>query len=79
MHFKKEKCVGGKFRKQKLKGLAAGNALDQKLLMFVVGKTNKPRCLLKHLPCCYRGQNKTTVNKTTCRTPSANPCQLWAH
>ena len=23
--------------------------------------------------------NRKTVNKTTCRTPSANPCQLWVH
>ena len=23
--------------------------------------------------------NQKTVNKTICRTPSANPCQLWAH
>ena len=23
--------------------------------------------------------NQETANKTTYRTPSANPCQLWAH
>ena len=23
--------------------------------------------------------NHKTVNKATCRTPSANPCQLWTH
>ena len=58
MYFKKEKCVGGKFSKQRLTGLAAGNAAGQKLPMFIIGKTNKPRCFkkLKHLPCRYRGQ-----------------------
>ena len=60
MHFKDEKYVGGKFSKQRLTGLAAGNALGQKLSMFIIGKANKPRCFknLKHLPCRYRGQKK---------------------
>ena len=30
IHFKKEKCVDGKFSKQRLKGLVAGNALRSK-------------------------------------------------
>ena len=58
MHFKKEKCVGGKFSKRRLTRLAAGNALGQKLHMVITGKSNKPRCFknLKHLRCHYRGQ-----------------------
>ena len=58
MHFKKEKCFGAKFSKQRLIGLAAGNALCQKLPSFIIDKADKPRCFknLKHLPCCYRGQ-----------------------
>ena len=60
MHFKKEKCFGGKFRKQRLTGLAAGTALGQNLPVFIIGKANKPRCFenLKHLPHRYRGQKK---------------------
>ena len=60
IHFEKEKCVSGKFSKQRLTGLAAGNALSQKLPMFIIGKAKKPRCFknLKHLPCRYRGQKK---------------------
>ena len=59
MH-KKLKCVGGKFSKLRLTGLGAGNALDQKLPMFVIGRANKPRFFknLKRLPCCYRGLKK---------------------
>ena len=64
MHFEKEKCVGGKFSKQRLTGLAAGNALGQKLPMFIIGKAKKPRCFknLKHLPCRYRGQKKSWMD-----------------
>ena len=64
MHFKDEKCVGGKFSKQRLTGLAAGNALGQKLSMFIIAKANKPRCFKnrKHLPCRYRGQKKSWMN-----------------
>ena len=64
MHFKDEKCVGGKFSKQRLTGLAAGNALGQKLSMFIIGKANKPRCFknLKHLPCHYTEQKKSWMD-----------------
>ena len=64
MHFKDEKCVGGKCNKQRLTGLAAGNDLGQKLSMFIIGKANKPRCFknLKHLPYRYRGQKKSWMD-----------------
>ena len=62
MEFKKEKCVGGKFSKWRLTGLArlTDNALGQKLSMFMTGKANKPRCFknLKHFSCRYRSQKK---------------------
>ena len=62
MEFKKEKCVGGKFSKWRLTGLArlTDNALGQKLSMFMTGKANKPRCFknLKRFSCRYRSQKK---------------------
>ena len=39
-------CAGGKHSKISLTGLAAGNAYGEKLQMFVIGKTNKPKCLM---------------------------------
>ena len=37
MHFKKKKCVGGNFSKLQLTGITDGNALGQKLPVFVIG------------------------------------------
>ena len=36
----------------------------EKLPMFVIGKSKKPRCFkhIRSLPCCYRGQNKSWMN-----------------
>ena len=45
-HLKGERCAGGKFSKVRLRGLAAGNAAGEKLPMFVIGKAEKPRCLM---------------------------------
>ena len=60
MHMKGEKCSGGKHSKVRLTGLAAANALGEKLPMFVIGKSGKPRCFkhVKQLPCRYRSQKK---------------------
>ena len=44
MHFKNERCSGGKFSKVLLTGLAAANATGEKLLMFVIEKSAKSRC-----------------------------------
>ena len=44
MHLKSEDCVGGKCSKVRLTGLAAASATGEKLLMFVLGKSKKPRC-----------------------------------
>ena len=64
MHFKNERCSGGKFSKVRLTGLAAANATGEKLPMFVIGKSAKPRCFknVKNLLCRYRCQNKSWMD-----------------
>ena len=64
LHLKDEKCVGGKFSKVRLTGLAAANVNGEKLPMFIIGKSKSPRCFknLKQLPCCYRGQKKSKMD-----------------
>ena len=37
-HFKNKKCIGGKHSKVRLTVLAAANAINEKLPMFVIGK-----------------------------------------
>lgn len=55
------KCSGEKLSKICITGLAAANAVGEKLLMFVVGKAKNPRCFknIKFLPCRYRNSAKT--------------------
>ena len=57
LHLKNENCVG----KLRLTDLAAANAVGEKLLLFVIGKSKKPRCFkhIKHLTCRYRSQKKS--------------------
>ena len=64
LHLKDEKCIGGKFSKVRLTGLAAANANGEKLPMFIIGKSKSPRCFknLKQLPCRYRGQKKSWMD-----------------
>ena len=64
LHLKDEKCIGGKFSKVRLTGLAAANADGEKLPMFIIGKSKSPRCFknLKQLPCRYRGQQKSWMD-----------------
>ena len=50
---KTEKCSGGKHSKIRIIGLAAANAVGNKLPMFVIGKN------IKKLPCRYRSQRKS--------------------
>ena len=61
LHLKNENCVGGKHSKLHLTGLTAANAVGEKLPLFVIGKSKKPRCFkhIKHLPCRYRSQKKS--------------------
>ena len=57
LHLKGEKCSGGEHRKVRLTGLAAGNACGERIQVFVIGKSVKPRCfkdvktLLLPIPC----------------------------
>ena len=64
MHFKNERCSGEKFSKVRLTGLSAANATGEKLPMFVIGKSAKPRCFknVKNLLCRYRSQNKSCID-----------------
>ena len=41
-----------------LTGMAAANLLEEKLDMFITGKSKMPRCFryVKHLPCHYQNQ-----------------------
>ena len=41
---KKEKCSGGKHSKIRVTGLAAANAIGNKLPTFVIGNAKNPRC-----------------------------------
>ena len=52
MHLKSERCSGGKHSKVRLTGLAASNAVGDKLPMLVIGKSAKPPCFqnVKNLP-----------------------------
>ena len=63
-HTKGERCAGGKFSKVRLTRLAAGNALGEKLPMFVIGKSVTPRCFkgVKSLPCQYKAQKKAWMD-----------------
>ena len=60
-HFKGDRCSGGKHSKLRLTGLAASNAIGEKLPMFFIGKSAKPRCFkgIKNIPCRYRWQKKS--------------------
>lgn len=64
LHLKSEKCVGGKHSKTRLTGMAAANAVGEKLPMFVIGKSARPRCFagVRNLPCRYRSQKKSWMD-----------------
>ena len=61
-----ERCSGGKHSKDRLTGMAAFNALGEKILMFVIGKSVSPKCFkhVRNLPCRYRSQKKAWMNGT---------------
>ena len=64
LHMKGEKCSGSKDSKVRLTGMAAASAAGEKLTIFVIDKSTKPRCFkhVKSLPCCYRLQVKNWMN-----------------
>ena len=74
MHFKNERCSGGKFSKVRLTGLAAARATGEKLPMFVIGKSAKPRCFknVKNLPCRYCSQNMSWIDGILSQNGSGN-------
>ena len=63
-HFKGQKCSGRKNSKVRLTGMAVGNAVGEKLPMFVIGKFKTPRCFkhIKNLPCKYKSQKKSWLD-----------------
>ena len=66
LHFRGKRCAGEKHSKVRLTGMAASNALGEKLPMFVIGKSAKPRCFkhVRNLPCRYRSQKKAWMDGT---------------
>ena len=56
-----ENCYGSKNSKVRLTGTAAISATGEKLEMFVICKSKKPRCFknVKQRPCRYRVQKKS--------------------
>ena len=52
--------------KERLTGMAASNALGEKILMFVIGKSTSPRCFkqVRNLPCRCRSQKKAWLDGT---------------
>ena len=60
-HLSGEKCSGGKNCKVRLTDMSAASATGEKLEMFVIAKSKKPRCSknVKQLPCWYRAQKKS--------------------
>ena len=64
MHFKSQKCSGGKHSKVCLTGLAVDNTFKERLSMFIVRKSQNPRCFngVKHLPYRYRSQLKSWMS-----------------
>ena len=64
-HSSEEKCSGGKNSKVRLTGMAAAGATREKLEMFAIGKSKKPRCFknVKQLPCRYRAQKKSWMTE----------------
>ena len=64
IHFKKDKCSGGKHSKVRLTGMAAGNAKGERLSMFVIGKSKNPRSFkgVKRVPCRYQAQQKSWMS-----------------
>jgi hypothetical protein len=61
LHFRNEKCTGGKQSKERISVLVAAN-MDgsEKLKLLVIGKSQNPRCFknVKRLPVEYRNNRK---------------------
>ena len=66
LNLQSEACTGRKRSKIRLTGMAAANAVGDKIvMMFVIGKSKSPRWFkrTKHsTPCRYRNQNKSWMD-----------------
>ena len=64
LHYKNERSSGGKHSKVRLAGLAAGNATGEKLPLFVIGHSAKPRSFsgVKSLLFRCRSQKKNCMD-----------------
>ena len=62
LHFRGKRCSGGKHSKVRLTGMAAFNAFGEKIPMFVIGKSDSPRCFKHVRDLCwrYRSQKEST-------------------
>ena len=67
LYLKGERCAGGKHSKVCLIGLAAGNGVDKKHPMFIIGKSKMPRCFkgVKSLPYQYESQKKARMDSAS--------------
>ena len=65
---KSEKCSDGKNNKLRVTGMPSGNAVGDKLPMFVIGKSKNHRCYkhVKPFPCRYIAQPKSWMGCTLC-------------
>ena len=61
---KSEKHHEGKYSNIKITGLAAANAIGEKLPMVVIGNVSNPTCFkgIKALPCTYRAQKNSCMD-----------------
>ena len=63
-HLSGEKCSGGKNSKVRLTGMAAASATGEKLEMFVVGKSKKPRCFKNVISLPIQSAEKKLDNRS---------------
>jgi hypothetical protein len=64
---KGQECSNGKYDKKRITIMMGANMSGiEKLKLFVVGKTKKPRCLngIKSLPVDYRSNNKAWMTSS---------------
>ena len=66
LHFQGKCWSGGKDSKKQLTEMAAFNALGEKILMFLMGKSASPRCFKRicNLSCRYRSQKEAWMDGT---------------
>ena len=65
LNLRNKNCVGGKYNKLCLTGVAASNAIGENLPIFVIGASKSPHFFkeVKHLPCRHRNQKKSWTDR----------------